>query len=702
LDTDFQNLSKISFIADKSVTSIEQDYEGGIWFSTLEYGIFYKPKVSFNNLLSNFGAEPVFKISVVNNSIFLAALKNGIYKYSQGNFKLIFKKDYQAVNDLFTDKQNNIVIGASYERVYPENCYGEAIKFTEKPFNKIINIQSSSEIAQISINQYFFSQDKSYLYSDMLPKEGNHNYIKINKTIQIQPGKPFLKSNGDIYIGTINNLYKINKGGNIPEVINNDIFSSGITCIREFKNGYMAIGLRFGGIVVMNDDKIIATISEKDGLINNTIRYLLPLNNVLWVATASGISAISFKENNFSDYSISNFGKNKGLYDLLIYQLVSFKGDILAATNIGILNIGNPDSLIKAKSELLPLYVTVVSTDKDTLLTKNIALPSGYNKLKFYYSGLSFTSSSDIKYLYRFETDSTWNETSGNELVFEKLLPGKHTFQMQALIPSEKRSSAIFTIDINIATPWTQNKWILSLAILLMFFIIYLFFKWRVKKIRAKDLAKASIDLRMAELEQAALRSQMNPHFIFNCLTSIQQLIVFNKNEEANKYLVQFSKLIRNTLEISSAPLINIKEEIDYLSRYLNLEKLRQPDKFDFTFDVTENINIDKVKIPSMVLQPLVENSIRHGFYGLANEKGYINIGFSKHENLIICTIADNGIGIKEPFTYSERHGIRNVIKRISLLSKRKDEKDLFEIKSQFDAGGKISGTIVKLKIYGI
>ena len=149
----------------------------------------------------------------------------------------------------------------------------------------------------------------------------------------------------------------------------------------------------------------------------------------------------------------------------------------------------------------------------------------------------------------------------------------------------------------------------------------------------------------MLELEQTALRSQMNPHFIFNCLTSIQQLIVSGNIVDANDHLVKFARLIRKTLELSARPYIKLKDEKDYLEEYLALEQLRIPGQFEFSIAIDGNINISKTEIPNMMLQPIVENCIRHGIKHLENKKGTISISFHQHPDFILCTITDNGIG---------------------------------------------------------
>ncbi|WP_431216027.1 sensor histidine kinase [Puia sp. P3] len=153
-------------------------------------------------------------------------------------------------------------------------------------------------------------------------------------------------------------------------------------------------------------------------------------------------------------------------------------------------------------------------------------------------------------------------------------------------------------------------------------------------------------------MEHMALQAQMNPHFIFNCLNSIQQYIFSQDILTANKYLSGFSRLIRETLQHSSKPLITIGQEVSYLSTYLTLEKLRFKDKMEFSIDVDPTINQHTVYIPPMVIQPYAENSMRHGLRHKTSGKGLITIAIRKTDDGLTITVEDNGIGRSEAARY--------------------------------------------------
>jgi tetratricopeptide (TPR) repeat protein len=174
---------------------------------------------------------------------------------------------------------------------------------------------------------------------------------------------------------------------------------------------------------------------------------------------------------------------------------------------------------------------------------------------------------------------------------------------------------------------------------------------------------KLKANKKLLQVEQKQLLAQMNPHFIFNSLNSIQQFVVQNDTLNANKYLADFALLMRQTLDNSKDSTISLRRELDYLDNYLSFESMRFEDKFQYTLTCAEDIDPETVEIPSMIVQPFVENAIRHGLYNLQGKEGKLNIAFYKKEGYLICEVDDNGIGMEE----AERIKSQRLIKHQSL-----------------------------------
>lgn len=208
----------------------------------------------------------------------------------------------------------------------------------------------------------------------------------------------------------------------------------------------------------------------------------------------------------------------------------------------------------------------------------------------------------------------------------------------------------------------------------------------------------------LAEYEQKALHLQMNPHFVFNCLGSISSFIVNNGTESAIKYLAKFSKLMRLTLEYSKESLIPIDKEIESLQNYLELEKLRFNQKFNFTITKSSEIE-DDIAVPPLLLQPFVENAIIHGVIP-KKEIGHISIQFSIEKDSIICVIEDNGVGYNQSKSLKENSvmvhksmALDITKKRLQMIESSTNEKADFSIQELKDNTNEVIGTKVILKL---
>lgn len=232
------------------------------------------------------------------------------------------------------------------------------------------------------------------------------------------------------------------------------------------------------------------------------------------------------------------------------------------------------------------------------------------------------------------------------------------------------------------------NYLLIGLLFLAIAFIGFALFIQRKLKIQNK------------KIELQSLRREMNPHFIFNSLNSVNQFIATNNELEANQYLTKFSKLMRGVMENSKEDFIPFHEELELLKNYLALEKSRFQDKFDYEITVDEQLNSQNLQIPGMLIQPFLENAIWHGLR-YKTEKGFLKLNFEKSKNQLNISIEDNGIGIKESKNQKTEHqktrngrGMKNTLERIKLLN------DLYEKNIRFEVLDKENGgVLVTLKM---
>ncbi len=213
--------------------------------------------------------------------------------------------------------------------------------------------------------------------------------------------------------------------------------------------------------------------------------------------------------------------------------------------------------------------------------------------------------------------------------------------------------------------------------------------------------AWASVKKRNKQIALQSLRREMNPHFIFNSLNSVNQFIANNNELEANKYLTSYSNLMRRIMENSNNDYVSLNVEIDQLNKYLELERLRFSDKFEYSINVDPDLDMDAVKIPNMIIQPNLENAIWHGLR-YKDSMGFLSVNISKLGNKTIAIIEDNGIGLEESKKIKtqnqkmhESRGLKNVQERIKLLNEINNSKIKFEISEKT---GESKGVIVRIE----
>jgi len=320
-------------------------------------------------------------------------------------------------------------------------------------------------------------------------------------------------------------------------------------------------------------------------------------------------------------------------------------------------------------------------------------------EIEFNFDAISYSFSPNIIFYYRLlPKDSLWSETKSNSVVFENLDYGKNTFELKACTQDKSNCSDIFIKEIIIQYPFWFKWWFYLLAIIFIALVGYAIIILRVKNVKSKLKVKKML----LDAEKKALRAQMNPHFIFNALTSIQKFILTNNTDQADYYVRQFAKLIRLILDTSRHTTINLSDEISILKLYLELEKLRMNDKFDFIINLDKISDADAIKIPSMLIQPIVENAVWHGIADLRTRKGLITVTFSEINDNIKCIIEDNGVGriknlkrkVQTKFKSSLGYSITR--QRIELSQKIGSSIDIQDIS---DEKGELSGTRVVIII---
>jgi len=313
--------------------------------------------------------------------------------------------------------------------------------------------------------------------------------------------------------------------------------------------------------------------------------------------------------------------------------------------------------------------------------------------------------------------DKNWNNAGARTTAFYTALPpGNYHFYVQAANNDGVWGNKTLLLTISIIPAWYQTWWFKILLAVVVLSTVYIIYRQRVNAIKAKSLAeqreaelkqlKAEFEKQIAETEMAALRAQMNPHFIFNVLNSINRFILSNDSAVASDYLSQFSRLIRLILENSKSAKVPLEKDLEALHIYIEMEKLRFQNKFSYQLIVDENIDQTYVQVPPLLIQPYVENAIWHGLMQKETPGNLcISIMLMK-EDLMKVTIEDNGIGrakstqLKSKTAVTHKSfGLQISKDRIRIVNKLYGVNTQVEVEDLHDEKNEAAGTRINLFI---
>ncbi len=330
------------------------------------------------------------------------------------------------------------------------------------------------------------------------------------------------------------------------------------------------------------------------------------------------------------------------------------------------------------------------------------------NHISIYFHTLNYNNVDADYYYYKLDgIDKDWIGPTDKKSVIYPFLPsGKYKF----IVKSKNDLSGLFTKPAEfmfvILKPWYQQVWFYIVLATLIFGSFILFYKLRLRNMRKKEESKRDIMQKISDLETKALQAQMNPHFLFNSINSIQSYILDNDVDEALTYLSSFSKVIRMTLEFVDRKFVSLSDVLDYLQHYVKLENMRFDDLFDYVVIIDNEIDPDTTLMPPMLLQTIIENSIKHGLRHLKH-RGNIKLEIVKVNNESYkCIIEDNGVGRvksakvnKDKYIKKESLGLKITKERLDILNNGKDGPHEIEIIDLYSDNGNPSGTRVEITL---
>lgn len=646
------------YFENEFISDIYIDKEDNILLSTFDKGVLVIPNLKIKDIDSKLAGYNINRISpAIDGSLLLGTNSGEILKYN-GNVELLSNSGGKAIETLIQPDNLPYIFSDSYGFMIT-NLLSKT-QFASK-------LGSLKDVVSLGNNTYLLAMNMGVLELIM-----NSDRTKIIQLKQLYKGRTYSierePGTGIIYLSSINGLlYKTPNGEFKPVHLNNsDIIA---TCIQSSINKTY-VSTRKNGLLLLKNGKVIKRILPelngntlifssfiiyKDQILANTQKGFLVLSKegqvVAMLNKANGLSTnkiIDFCVNNDELWIVHSLG-------IQHFSLSSFNG-----------------KMPKPKLWIRSVFVNNKILSKQKL---NNTFTSAQRKFRFVLQVPTLRQRENIIYHYKLEGfEEEWHSQpySSNEITFNALGYGSYRLIVKA------ENNGVYSdpdyFGFTIAAPFYFRWWFLTGLILVFLSVVYLTYQKQLSIQQRK--AQHINELNASRL--TAIQSQMNPHFIFNSLNSIQDLVLKGDIDNSYTFITKFSNLVRRTLNYSDKDFIHFEQEIKLIELYLSLEKLRFKDDLDYILDYND---IEDILIPPMLIQPFIENALVHG---LLHKNGLkkLRISFQMNNEILICKIEDNGVGRKRAKEIKERQrtghesfAVAAIKKRFSILQEHYGEK---------------------------
>jgi ligand-binding sensor domain-containing protein/two-component sensor histidine kinase len=632
LGKQFTNYDSKSGLAGNFIYSVFRDRKNQLWVGNSQKGVSVFTGKEVLNFHGGNGFKNV-KVKAIgedkNGNIWLGTDGNGVYVYKDEKFTLIEELKRAYVKQIKADKQGNIWIATA-----------------------------GTGIVKIS------DQNGNYLVENWMFRDG----LLSNRITSLH----FDKRDRLWYGTTDNGVGCLDKNQKTIVHLKKDehLSSNFIRSLTEDKNGRLWVGTAGSGICAYDlykNTKKKRFLTQNQGLKSNNV-YLLTTDNDgnIIVGTEKGLDYIYLNKDG-SQKQIKHYGKLDGFTGVETCQnsvWTDKNGSIWFGTINGLCKF-NPSELVKnvyspilSFKDIKLFYESILGDEENALefgkQRKPLLLSYDQNHITFEFLGINMKRPEGVMYKWKLAGfDEEWSPASKDRsILYSNLNPGNYRFLLKASNEDGVWNEKALEYTFEIETPYWKTVWfkvLIGLGILLVLLAIYKIGTNRVRRKALLQQREVEFEMEVLELEQKAMRLQMNPHFIFNALNSIQSLIGTGDETKARYFLAKFSRLMRQILDNSRKTEITLEEEISTLENYLLIEQFCNGGRFEYTVEMDKNMESDFINIPPMLIQPFVENAIKHGMKGKTDkdDKGQINLKFVETGGILKCVIEDNGIGRK-------------------------------------------------------
>lgn len=605
-----------------------QDKEKNIWISTTENGLLIYPNI---NLSANSTIPPVYTIQRISEDKYMLGTADG-FIYQIDNLGRISNKHYinqGKVNDIAFWQNKYFVASNNFIKIY-DNNFKKTYASTTGAYKKVLIAKDGKVYCA---NSLYFVQ--------VYPKD-----VKI---IPIRCYSLLANKNNILYIATPNGIFSYDLNNTVksaPSLANNynkglikllftDTFKDAqpnVSAMTTDTLGRIWATTHGSGVIIIKDEKIEKILDDKNAFATNTFNCIYAQGRYVWLGSDKGV----YQYDVFSN-KIININKYDGIPTNEILSLAASKDKQFIGTSKGLSIVpinGIEQNLIPPNININAIKINDVAQHN---YQTDYKLDYHQNNIEIDFISYQYKAKGDARYEYRItELDTQWTITTERSLRFTNLRSGNYHLEIRAINEDDIRSDKNITLHFEILRPFWLQWWFYLLLTAGATVGIFAFLRRKYRR-----------ELRFEDLKMQALQAQMNPHFIFNALNAIQHFLTSNDENNAIKYLSQFARLIRTVFEYNKKKEISLAEEIDMLSLYLSLEKLRFNQKIAVHLNISKEAMEEKQNIyfPPLLIQPIVENSFKHGlFHKLNNGNLWIDFILLPN-NRLKCVIKDDGVG---------------------------------------------------------
>ena len=667
-EVDKQNLNNNIRIKNISTaTSMLIDQEQNEWYTSLEKGVFINLKKEVKRV------GDISKVSTLhsfNSTLYIAHDYRKISKYNRGNIDryLTLEKESKIL-DLLVESDTAIWTNRR-----------DGIYLNERLITSIIGrslaMQNEFVYQGVARGLQLFQQGevKGRIFypinNNIAP---SHNMVLDIVTL----------SDDSLLLGTDKGLWSYSKSG-FKDASKSPLLSVRMNKISFDSEGTLWIATAREGVISMSKDGVLNQYTSRDGLTSNICTDLEINDTEVWISTPNGLNKLERSRTN-DQYEVLNILDELAPWN--INDIESFQDSIYIATNDGLFSLSHEVAL--SEKNTFEVFIDKVLANGQPTLQN--AFNHSISSIEITFKGLVFRNNKNLIYQYQLvnqgasPNEAGWVATSTNTINFSNPSPGGYSIWIRAKTKNGDWTNPI-NYDFKVIPAFWQRIAVQIGAIVFLLLLGFL----TVRNYYRIQASKKGLERDKISSEIKALKAQINPHFLFNSLNSIQSFLLDGDIDHADEYLIKYSKLIRMVLDLSDKLMVTLAEELELLSLYVSLEKLRFENGFEFNVKVADDISADSIKIPSMVIQPLIENAIWHGISPL-QKPGIINLTTIKNQDFHEIIIEDNGVGFEthHPFKKGKHvsKGSKLVSDRLQLIDQIEGTDSKLSINSKLNIG---------------